>query len=265
MSEFWKIAILIGSVLASGSLVLAFRIKSGKTIKLLLSYSGAFILALCLFHLLPEVYEGIHNPLISGWLILGGFLLQLLLDYISGGIEHGHIHPPDQHGHHHHHGHGHSHDHHHDHSHEGEDFHPVMRSPWLLMTGLCIHALVEGVPLMYGKVGADLFMAIIFHNIPISVTLMTLFLMSGKTVRQSLFALFIFSLMTPIGALAAVSFFPSEADLSGQFGFWALAFVIGIFLHISTTILFESDEHHRFNIIKLITILLGFATALLIR
>jgi zinc and cadmium transporter len=255
MSVFWKIFILIGSVIASGSLVLAFQIKSGKTIKLLLSYSGAFILALCLFHLLPEVYEGIADPLVSGWLILGGFLLQLLLDYISGGIEHGHIHPPDQHSHHHHHG----------HSHEEADFHPVMRSPWLLMTGLCIHALVEGVPLMYGKSGDDLFTAIIFHNIPISVSLMTLFLMSGKTIRQSLLALFIFSLMTPLGALTAVSLFPIESDFTGQFGFYALAVVIGIFLHISTTILFESDEHHRFNIIKLITILLGFATALLIR
>ncbi|HOY49527.1 MAG TPA: ZIP family metal transporter [Flavobacteriales bacterium] len=260
MSVFWKIFILIGSVIASGSLVLAFRIKSGKTIKLLLSYSGAFILALCLFHLLPEVYEGIADPLVSGWLILGGFLLQLLLDYISGGIEHGHIHPPDQHGHHNHH-----HHHSHDHSHEDIDFHPVMRSPWLLMTGLCLHALVEGVPLMYGKAGDDLFTAIIFHNIPISVSLMTLFLMSGKTIRQSLLALFIFSLMTPLGALTAVTLFPTESDFTGQFGFYALAVVIGIFLHISTTILFESDEHHRFNIIKLITILLGFATALLIR
>lgn len=256
MTILWKILILIGSVIASGSLVLAFKIRSGKQIKLLLSYSGAFILALCLFHLLPEVYEGIHDPLISGWLILGGFLLQLLLDYISGGIEHGHIHPPEAgaHGHHHHHG----------HDHGTNDFHPVMKSPWLLMTGLCIHALVEGVPLMYGQVGLDLYTAIIFHNIPISVTLMTLFLLSGKTIRQSFLALVIFSLMTPLGAMAAITIFPSEADLSGQFGYWALAFVIGIFLHISTTILFETDEHHRFNIIKLITILLGFATALLI-
>ncbi len=261
MTMLLKIFILIGSVIASGSLVLIFRIKSSKAIKLLLSYSGAFILALCLFHLLPEVYEGINNPMISGWLILGGFLLQLLLDYISGGIEHGHIHPPEQHDHSSH-KHHHAHTHHHD---DNSDFHPVMKSPWLLMTGLCIHALVEGVPLMYGKAGEDLFTAIIFHNIPISVTLMTLFLMSGKTIKQSFLALFIFSCMTPLGAMAAITIFPSETDLTGQFGFWALAVVIGIFLHISTTILFESDEHHRFNIIKLLTILLGFATALLIR
>lgn len=257
MSILWKIAILIGSVLLCGGLVLAFKIRSNKSIKLLLSFSGAFILALCVFHLLPEVYEGISNPILSGCLILGGFLIQLLLDYISGGIEHGHIHLPEENKSHHH-----NHEHHnHNHSH---DYHPVMKSPWLLMTGLCIHALIEGIPLLYGKTGDELFMAIIFHNIPISVMLMTLFLMSGQSALKSMLALFIFSLMTPIGALLTSYIFPSALDINGLFGFGALAIVIGIFLHISTTILFENDEHHRFNIIKLITILVGFASAFLI-
>jgi zinc and cadmium transporter len=258
MSILWKISILIGSVLLCGGLVLAFQIRSSKSIKLLLSYSGAFILALCVFHLLPEVYEGISNPILSGCLILGGFLIQLLLDYISGGIEHGHIHLPEENKSHHHHNQDH-HKHHH-----SNDFHPVMKSPWLMMTGLCIHALIEGIPLLYGKTGDELFMAIIFHNIPISVVLMTLFLMSGQSALKSMLALFIFSLMTPIGALIASTIFPSSLDINGLFGFGALAVVIGIFLHISTTILFENDEHHRFNIIKLITILVGFTTAFLI-
>jgi zinc and cadmium transporter len=42
--------------------------------------------------------------------------------------------------------------------------------------------------------------------------------------------------------------------------------VVGIFLHISTTILFESTENHRFNALKFATILLGVVAAwLLIR
>jgi len=40
--------------------------------------------------------------------------------------------------------------------------------------------------------------------------------------------------------------------------------VIGIFLHISTTILFESTENHRFNSIKFIVILLGAGLAFLV-
>jgi hypothetical protein len=36
-----------------------------------------------------------------------------------------------------------------------------------------------------------------------------------------------------------------------------MAVVVGIFLHISTTILFESSENHRFNLIKFVVILMG--------
>jgi hypothetical protein len=43
-----------------------------------------------------------------------------------------------------------------------------------------------------------------------------------------------------------------------------MAVVVGIFLHISTTILFESSNNHRFNIIKIATVLGGAATAVLL-
>jgi hypothetical protein len=36
-----------------------------------------------------------------------------------------------------------------------------------------------------------------------------------------------------------------------------LAIVVGMLLHISTTIIFETSENHRFNFAKLIAILLG--------
>jgi len=40
--------------------------------------------------------------------------------------------------------------------------------------------------------------------------------------------------------------------------------VIGIFLHVSTTILFEAEENHRYNLQKFLTILVGLGVALLI-
>ena len=43
-----------------------------------------------------------------------------------------------------------------------------------------------------------------------------------------------------------------------------MAIVIGIFLHISTTILFESSEGHRFNYYKFLVILLGAALVFLV-
>ena len=250
-----KSLILLLAVLVGGALVPALRLKNNTGLRLLLSFSGAYILALCLFELLPEVYRGIADPSVTGFIILGGFLLQLVLDYISGGIEHGHTHNT------------HTHDHHHnnDHGHEGhEHLHsdPVVnRFPYMMMTGLCIHAFVEGIPLMLGNAGEELFLGIIFHNIPISITLMTVFLSAGKSLKLSFAALFVFGLMTPAGALLADWFIPAEAT---QYGFYALALVIGIFFHISTTILFESDQNHRFNLIKFLTIILGAGTAFLV-
>jgi len=42
-----------------------------------------------------------------------------------------------------------------------------------------------------------------------------------------------------------------------------MAFVIGIFMHISTTILFESSDIHRFNLAKLGAIIVGTGLAIL--
>ena len=41
-----------------------------------------------------------------------------------------------------------------------------------------------------------------------------------------------------------------------------LAFAVGIFLHVSTTIIFEADEDHRLSWRKALAILLGLALVL---
>ena len=41
-----------------------------------------------------------------------------------------------------------------------------------------------------------------------------------------------------------------------------LALAVGIFLHISTTILFESSEGHKFDLKKFVIVILGFALAI---
>ena len=41
-----------------------------------------------------------------------------------------------------------------------------------------------------------------------------------------------------------------------------MGIVIGIFLHISTTILFESSTDHKFNLRKMVAVLLGVGIAL---
>jgi uncharacterized membrane protein YczE len=62
--------------------------------------------------------------------------------------------------------------------------------------------------------------------------------------------------MTPLGTYMSnnVDFIADYVDIIN-------AFVIGIFLHISTTILFESSEGHKFNLSKLVAICLGIIIA----
>lgn len=228
-------------VILSGLSVLLLKSSSPKRIKLLLSFSGSYLLAVSLLHLVPEIYRSSPEESMIGIYILLGFFIQILLEYFSKGIEHGHVHL-------------HKHDHH-EHA-----------FPFAVVASLCIHSFLEGMPLATIVNNNDYFnqllIGIILHNIPISFVLMTLLLQSsGKT--RAFAWLVIFALMLPLGA--AVNFFLEGKLISDIINYnqIILAIVVGIFLHISTTILFESSENHRFNLYKFITILFGAGLGML--
>jgi hypothetical protein len=61
----------------------------------------------------------------------------------------------------------------------------------------------------------------------------------------------LFAAMAPIGM--TLSAHTALANHSREL----MAIVIGIFMHISTTILFESSDIHRFNFAKLTAIIVG--------
>jgi hypothetical protein len=69
-----------------------------------------------------------------------------------------------------------------------------------------------------------------------------------------LLGLFLFVIMTPLGTFTLV-----HSPVLQEWEMPIVALVIGMLLHISTTILFESNQGHAFNIQKLLTILLAFA------
>jgi hypothetical protein len=58
--------------------------------------------------------------------------------------------------------------------------------------------------------------------------------------------------MSPLGA-----FIGQNAPLIKDYALEINAFIIGVFLHISTIILFESTANHKFNLQKFIAILAG--------
>ena len=70
--------------------------------------------------------------------------------------------------------------------------------------------------------------------------------------------LFFFGLMSPLGVLLG-----DKIDFFTNYYTEITALIIGVFLHISTIILFESSENHKFNLQKFSAILLGILLTIL--
>tara|TARA_R110002049_G_scaffold293294_2_gene478224 strand:+ start:1132 stop:1803 length:672 start_codon:yes stop_codon:yes gene_type:complete len=211
-------------VLLSFIFVLVTKPKNKETFKLLLAFSGAFLLAITVFELFPEVY-GDGNPKTVGVFIMLGILLQIFLEFFSKGAEHGHVHINT----------------------ENSNF------PWMLFLSLSIHSLLEGLPL---ETHHNIVYGILIHKIPIAIILSIFLLNSKVKLAQAVFFIVLFSAMTPLGSLlsANISFIQT-------FHIEITALVIGVLLHISTIILFESSEGHKFNLRKLLVIIVGILLA----
>lgn len=219
--------LLIISVLLGAVLVLFIK-PSKKFTRLLLAFSGAYLLSVTILHLLPDVYTVTSNSTTIGIIILVGIILQSVLESFSKGAEHGHIHI---------------------HS-DGKQF------PTLLFVSLCLHAFSEGLPIHHAN--ENLLWAIIVHKIPIAIVLTT-FLLNTNYSKKIIFTFLIFfALMSPFGVILGdkIQFFTTYATE-------ITALIIGVFLHISTIILFESTENHKFNLQKFIAILLGVILTIL--
>jgi|UniRef100_UPI0040483DFD zinc and cadmium transporter len=214
--------LLISSVIIGTLMVLLFK-PDKKITRLLLSFSGAYLLSVTILHLVPEVYEHSHKESMRiGIFILAGILIQSVLESFSKGAEHGHIH-----------------------IHSNKDTFPV-----LLFISLCIHAFSEGIPIHMED--ANLLWAIVVHKIPIAIVLTTFLIHAKYSKAKIILFLGGFALMSPLGVLLAenIPFFTSyHTEIT--------ALIIGVFLHISTIILFESSENHSFNLQKFIAILFG--------
>ncbi len=215
------------AVLISFVFVYFTKPKNKEVFKLLLAFSGAFLLALTVFELFPEAY-GHAAPKTVGVFIMLGILLQIFLEFFSKGAEHGHVHIDT----------------------EKSSF------PWMLFISLCLHSLLEGLPI---EDHGTILYVILIHKVPIAIIL-SIFLIGSKIKLQSaLFFIVLFSLMTPLGTYFAANF-----EIFRKYSVFLNALVIGVFLHISTVILFESSEAHKFNLRKLVVIMLGIGIAYLL-
>ena len=242
----WQYVLLFLSVLLGGGIAMlgdGQRLRS--RLPYLLSFSGAFLLGIAALELIPEVFA--HPQGRPGIWLLGGFLLQLLLETLSQGVEHGHIHSQKN---------------------ASSSF------GLAVLLGLCLHAFVEGLPLggleervyhpehdhSHHQLGQNLLFGIVLHKMPAAFALGLLLRFSGYQKTFIYLSLLIFAIMGPLGVWAGEIWITNGLLIES-----ALALVIGSLLHISTTILFEADSqtHHTISWKKLLVILLGLGLAVL--
>jgi len=249
--------LLFGTALLAGGLAYFIPSWEERYFKLVLVFAGSYLFAITVLHILPELFTESSNPTKMGLYILLGFLLQQLLALFSTGVEHGHIHHPS-------------------HVHDG-----IQMGVWTLMIGLFMHAFLEGTLLTQDGLLADhghdhshddhghhhhhhgsnnLLLGILLHKGPEAFALVAVLISSMK--KRWVFALLvIFALASPMGMLLSNFFY--EKDILGREGlniFYGI--VAGGFLHISTTIFFESSPDHRFYLNKVLISVLAFALAI---
>ncbi|MFD2742004.1 MULTISPECIES: ZIP family metal transporter [Sphingobacterium] len=235
MSPASIISILFISAFAAGISVFFVKRDNAQFLKLILSFSGAYLFAITVLHLIPHAYLGGQtDPEIIGLYILGGFIFQLLLEQFSQGIEHGHIHQ-----------------------------HDYKIFPLGILISLCLHAFLEGMPLVAGHQNQLVF-GIAIHHIPAAFALGSLLLNTNLSKAKIMLYIGIFAAMTPLGFMTSKTISSGGVGEISQHFDKLMAIVIGIFLHISTTILFESGsaDHHKFNRKKMIAIVLGILVSL---
>jgi|JI6StandDraft_1071083.scaffolds.fasta_scaffold02715_4 zinc and cadmium transporter len=252
---FYAAVLFIAAMVGGGLFILTHK-QTSKGLKLLLSFSAAYLLGLTLLHLFPELFSSeIEN---AGWYVLGGFMLQVVLDFFSHGVEHGHAHTNHQH------------------NYSTKFLFTVMASLW-------IHAFIEGMPFggvsaghihdhAHGAIGHmhthdhrdSLLIGISLHKITETLVFTALLFSTGMSKSRVLFWMVLFALIAPAGTFVHY--------LIGENGIADLAtltpkvtgILIGIILHVSTIILFESEEGHKFNWMKFASILVGIAFAVLV-
>ncbi|MBW8361045.1 MAG: ZIP family metal transporter [Kaistella sp.] len=222
------IILLILSVLTGVYLGKLFGNKE-KFAKNLLVLSAGFLITICLNEVFPEVYNSGEHSNIGLW-VIGGVLLQMLLENLTKGFEHGHFH----------------------HHQDKKNILPVA-----LMLGMFIHAFLEGIPLANEtEILSPYLMGILFHNLPISFVLGAFLIKDSKFSASSWLIISIFALASPLGLLLGRYFNP---DLKIYF----LAIVGGIFLHISSVIIFESNKNHNIDWKKIALVVAGVLLAML--
>ena len=199
MVHLWLpfLAVLIGALMT-----MIFKEVSRQRMKLLLAFSGAFLLSAVAIEFLPEIYE--LGDATFGIYLIGGVFLQIILEFFSKGAEHGHLHVHDD----------------------------VARFPLALFVSLCIHSFLEGMPL---QDVSGMTYGVAIHKIPIAFIFTGFLIANNASMSKILLVIGLFAIMSPLGSIVA-----QHTTFVAGWMLPIKALVAGIVLHVSTTLILES-------------------------
>ena len=237
------IIILFVSVVSTGIIADVFNNKIKDFNKYFIPLSVSFVLSLIILHILPELFSSETKSNIGVYILLG-FILQIIFELLSKGVEHGHIH----------------------YSNKQKNSNIVLS----IMLGLSIHSFIEGMPLGFiedvahshhhhnhqhltDKTSGIYLWMIIAHKLPVAMILMSFFIKYISNKKIAYLLLGIFAITAPLGLIVG-SYMKNEiSDFASIF----LAISTGMLLHITTLLIFE-DHHNKNKIFNILLIILGF-------
>jgi len=257
MNSWLVIGVLFGSVSVVGILTLLFESFFSKIKQYVTTIGVSFVLSLICIHILPELFAN-DSPNLGVYLLVG-FLIQIILELFSRGVEHGHVHGHEHHNH-------------------GDGLVITNKVIYTLFFGLCVHAFIEGIPLFIleevqhhghthahasqGAFSTVFFWAIVSHKVPVAIVLM-LFFISAKIKKSfALILFFIFAFMTPLGGL--VGSFLQDQNWFEALSINLLAITSGMLLHITTLLIFEEYHNNKDKVKNIFLIIGGILLGLII-
>jgi len=257
MNTWLVIGVLFGSVSIVGVLTLIFESFFSKIKQYVTTIGVSFVLSLICIHILPELFANDAPNL--GVYLLVGFLIQIILELFSRGVEHGHVH-------------GHEH-----HDHEG-GLVITNKVIYTLFFGLCVHAFIEGIPLFIleevhhhghthahasqGAFSTVFFWAIVSHKVPVAIVLMLFFISAKIKKSTALILFFIFAFMSPLGGL--VGTYLQDQNWFESLSINLLAITSGMLLHITTLLIFEEYHENKDKVKNIFLIIGGILLGLII-
>lgn len=242
MDQSWLIYVGLVLVVWIGA-IFPFIIKKGELFfSRILLFSGAYLMGIALIVFLPDIIR--ISPEKSPWILIG-FFIQLIIQKISGGSEHGHIHTSTN---------------------------LNKQIAVQVFIGLSFHALMDGASVgsytawshLHEDTGGHehgFIYGILMHKIGEGFALATLFMLAKTKPVHAAMIIISFSLMAPFSAWII-----SLMHLSPTIITLLMSMVAGSFLHISASILLEGRHKkmdERKDHFKWIIILSGFVLSIL--